>query len=585
MLRIRLRLSLKFTLAVLGAMTAAWTSRSIAAGSLQEGATSGSPPAESSEAAAESALAPEDSAKTPAAAEEGAADRSYRHAAIITIRDEITDVTTGSLKRRIEAARKAGADLVVFELDTPGGYLDSALDIAHLIENTRDLRTAAWVNPQAHSAGTIIAVACNEIVMAPSSTMGDSQVIMFGAEGADAVPEALQPKVYTPVLARFRSSAKLNGYSEVLCEAFVIPEREVWWLENARTGEREFVFREEKQKRLGEREAGSDGNAVQKVTRAILGMGEDGAAASGEWRLVESYVDLVTGKAIALTQPIDREDQLLEMNAGEAHAFGFNRAIIAQDADLQARYGAATITRMDTLWSENLATWLTSPYVRGFLLILVFLGAYVEFNTPGVGVPGLVALIALAIFVGAPYLTGLANTWELVLIGVGIVLLAVEVFVLPGFGVAGVSGALLLLAGLVATFMPDEPGRTSPLYVPQLQPTIDALYTGVKAVVFALTTSLVGMFVLAKYMPHIPIFRKVIPANPTADAVAVEDAYYGLAQPGDMGVSQGPLRPAGKARFGAVLVDVVTQGEYIESGVGVKVVERQGNRVVVREVR
>lgn len=583
MLRIRLRLSLKFTLVVLGAMIAAWTSRSIAAGSSQEGATSGSPPAESSETAAESALSPEDSAKTPVAAKEGVADRSYRHAAIITIRDEITDVTTVSLKRRIEAARKAGADLVVFELDTPGGYLDSALDIAHLIENTRDLRTAAWVNPQAHSAGTIIAVACNEIVMAPSSTMGDSQVIMFGAEGADAVPEALQPKVYTPVLARFRSSAKLNGYSEVLCEAFVIPEREVWWLENARTGEREFVFREEKQKRLGEREAGSDGNAVQKVTRAILGMSEEGAAATGEWRLVESYVDLVTGKTIALTQPIDREDQLLEMNAGEAHAFGFNRAIIAQDADLQARYGAATITRMDTLWSENLAMWLTSPYVRGFLLILVFLGAYVEFNTPGVGVPGLVALIALAIFVGAPYLTGLANTWELVLIGVGIVLLAVEVFVLPGFGIAGVSGALLLLAGLVATFMPDEPGRTSPLYVPQLQPTIDGLVTGLKVVVIGMFASFAGMFVLARYLPRSPLIQKLIPLNEGPNIP--DDPYQGQVIPGDIGISLGPLRPAGKMRLGNLLVDVVTQGEYIESGVNVRVIERQGNRVVVQQAR
>lgn len=548
-------------------------------------APNATPPPEPGTTAIEAAPVAQEAAPQPAnpqspVAQPGVCERQYKHAAIVPIRDEITGVTTQSLKRRIDAARAKGADLIVFELDTPGGYLDSALDIAHMIENLRDLGTVAWVNPQAHSAGTIISVACNEIVMAPSSTMGDSQVILFTGEGVDAVPEELRPKIYTPVLTRFRSSAKLNGYSEVLSEAFVIPEREVWWLENTATGGREFVFREEKLKRMGE-DSQQDG-AVQKVTKAILGMGESGPHG---WKLVESYFDIVTGKDIPITQPVVRNDELLEMDSGRAHAFGFNKAIVAGEDDLRARYGVATISRMDETWSEGLTTWLTSPYVRGFLLILVFLGAYVEFHTPGLGLAGLVSLIALAVFVGAPYLTGLASVWEIVLIVIGLVLIGLEVFVIPGFGVAGVTGILCLMAGLVATFMPGEPGHSTPFYVPQLQPTLDALYTGLKTVVIGLLVSIVGMFFLAKYLPRMPLFQKLIPLNEGPESVRVEDPYHGLAQPGEEGVSLGPLRPAGKARFGGVLVDVVTAGEYVEAGEDVQVVERTGNRVVVRALR
>lgn len=510
----------------------------------------------------------------------GKTDRVYSRAAIVTVHREINDVTLASLTRRFEAARKEGIDLIVLELDTPGGYLSAALDIAHMIENTRDMTTVAWINPQAHSAGSMIAVACHEIVMAPSSTMGDSQVIMIGTEGPGAIPKELEPKLNTPVVSRFRSSARLRGYSEVLAEAFVIPEREVWWLENTQTGKREFVFTDEKKRRLGESSA--DGSAVRTAARAILGMSDP---APGPWKLVESYYDIVSGRELPLTQPVERSDELLEMDAGRAYAFGFNKALVADVNDLKQRYGVTSVTRMEPTWSENLTTWLTSPFVRGFLLIVVLLGMYVEFHTPGVGVAGLTSLIALVLFVGAPYLTGLANVWEIVAIILGLVLLAIEIFVIPGFGVAGILGILMMLLGLIATFVPEEPGRSIPYFVPHLRGTLDALILGVKTVVIGMVVSIVGMVILARFLPKLTILHKIIPPNPTTEAVLADDPYYGLAQVGDIGMALGPLRPAGKARFGAVLVDVVTQGEYVEPGTRVEVVDRSGNRIVVRPAR
>ncbi|MFQ5413387.1 MAG: nodulation protein NfeD [Phycisphaerae bacterium] len=499
--------------------------------------------------------------------------RSARTGAIIPLHGVITDITKESIARRIKESRARGADVIIIEFDTPGGLVTSSIGVADLIRNLHDIKTVAWVNTNAHSGGSLVAVACDEIVMARSSRIGDSQVIFGGPGGAQAVPEDLQPKAYTPVLADFRASAQLNGYSQVLSEAFVLPDREVWWIEHVETGERKFVFREEKIKRLG------------LTASAFTDPGDAAADPDAMWRLVESYHDDVLDRDVDVIQPVVRSDQLLEMSAAEAQAYGFSKGIVSSAADLEARYDLASTFRVGALWSESLALWMTSMYVRGFLMIIVLLGAYVEFNTPGVGVPGLVALIALLVFVGAPYLSGLANVWEIALIGVGVALIALEIFVIPGFGIAGISGLICLIVGLLATFVPEEPGRSFPLFLPSFAGTLVWIKQGIMTLAASMVMSIAGMVMLRRILPHTAAFQALAPPNPTPSEVRVGDAYHGAARVGDVGRTESPLRPAGKARFGTVLVDVVTQGEFLDANGSVEVVERRGNRVVVRAVR
>jgi len=516
-------------------------------------------------------------------------------AAVLSLNGMITDVMKSSLQRRIAQAKADGVSIIVFDMDTPGGLVSSSTAIADLIKNLSGIKTVAWINPNAHSGGTILAVACDEIVMAKSSRMGDSQVIMGGPMGMTAVPKELQPKAYTPVLAEFRASAKLRGYDQILCEAFVLPQREVWWLEHIETGEREFVFREEKLKRFGEKEvkpadaktkAGENDEAEEDVAPAEVVKDPDFVP---EWKLVEKYYSSPLDMEIDTIQPIVRSDQLLdqllEMSAEEAHAYGFSKGNVTTERELKLRYDLTSLIHLAPSWSESLAYWLTSIYVRGFLMVLILLGAYVEFHTPGVGVPGLVALICLAIFVAAPYLAGLANFWELMLIVVGLLLILLEVFVIPGFGIAGISGIVLMLLGLIATFVPDEPGQSFPLQIPSLPSTMQWLKLAVGTIVSSMLASLVGMALLSRFLPKLPIFRTLVPANPTPSEVTVADQYRGAARVGDIGRTEGPLHPAGKAHFGSVLVDVVTQGEYLDPDAKIEVIERRGNRVVVRAVR
>lgn len=545
-------------------------------------------------------VVPGELARSSPSASAAAPETPATRGAILTLHDEITDITTNSLRRRIEQAKETGAEVIILDLNTPGGLVTSSIDIADLLRNLSGIKTVAWVHNSAYSGGALVAVACDEIVMARSSRIGDSQVIMGGPTGVAAIPEDLQPKAYTPVIHDFRTSARRNGYSLVLSEAFVVPEREVWWLENTKTGEREFVFREEKMRRLGEKEEADEKSAevAREAKKAPIvkdvdsgdtreadeheAGGEPAEKSEREWRLVKTYFDSLLGKEVDARQPVVADDELLQMSPSEAIAFGFCKVVVSDEHELRERYHLSDVTRFDPLWSESLALWMTSLYVRGFLMVIILLGAYVEFHTPGVGVPGLVALIALAIFVVAPYLAGLANVWEIVTIFLGLALIALELFVIPGFGVAGISGVLMVLVGLVATFVPDEPGRQFPQLFPALPTTLHGLKLAVATLVSSMVASLIGMLMLSRFLPRVPVFNKLVPANPTPSQVAVDDPYYGMARVGDIGQAEGALRPAGKARFGSVLVDVVTEGEYLEVNCMIQVIERRGNRVVVR---
>ncbi|MEE9294062.1 MAG: NfeD family protein [Phycisphaerae bacterium] len=501
---------------------------------------------------------------------------SGRIGVIIPISNEISDVTTESIKRRVEMAVEKGADVVIFEIDTPGGYVTSALDICKYIKNLEGMKKVAWINKDAYSAGSMIAVACDEIVMARASTLGDCGVILGGPMGPQEVPEQLRAKAESPVLEEFRDSARRNGYDVLLSESMVRKEREVYWIENLETGERRFVDADKKKELV---DSGKKTTTVFGVEVPSLG------SAKAQWKLVESYTDAVTDAPVKLEQPVVPTTELLTLSQSRAQAFGFSKGIVTGETDLQERYDlVGPIERIEFTWSEIFTRWLTSMPVRGFLMVIVLLGVYVEFNTPGVGVPGLVAVIALGVFLGAPYLTGLANVWEILFVVLGFVLIGVEVFVIPGFGIAGISGILLMIVGLLFTFMPEDPNEW-PLYWPQLQPSLDGLKSGIQTLGAAMGLSIVGAVLLSRYLPQLPYLRSIVPENPMPADVVVDDYYDGLARVGDIGVVVGGLHPAGKARFGATLVDVVSEGDMVGADVRVEVVERHGNRIVVRPIQ
>lgn len=485
-------------------------------------------------------------------------------AVVIPIEGKITDITARSIERRVQQAVQDGAKTIVFEIDTYGGMVTSALDICRTIKMLpADVHTVAWVQPKAFSAGAMISVACRQIVMGPSSRVGDcAPIIVSPTGGMQQLGEAERAKAESPVLQEFRDSADLNGHDRLLCRAMVTVGDEVWWVENPKTNERKFVDTAEKEKLIGR-----------------------SGWTESPWRLVTEYVDPKTGKSVAPKQPVDSKNELLTLSQSEAVAYGFAIGIARDIAEVQSLLGLNTAPAyIEVSGFEKFAAWLNSPLIRGVLMMVVVIGAYTEFQKPGLIVPGSAAAVALIIFFAAPYAAGLASIWHIVLLGLGAALILVEIFILPGFGVAGLLGGAIILVALVATFVPAEP--QAPMFsLPSMQGTWDAIMEGVKVMTLSLLASLVGIVAIIRYLPQMRLSRKVLLASPQGAALAVDDPYPNVALQGDVGVVTGALRPGGQARFGSEIVDVESQGEYVEGGVRVTVVQRAGRRIVVRPLK
>ena len=480
--------------------------------------------------------------------------------AVIPIRGDIDDIMRDSIERRLTEAAAAGVATVIFEMDTNGGLVSSALDIFRLIERT-EAHTVAWVNPKAYSAGALISVSCDEIWMSPSSSIGDcAPIVMAPTGGVMELGEAERAKAESPILQKFRDAAARNGYDQALSRAMVSVGEEVWWLERVDdAGVRRFVSAAEKAKLIDEVEA-----------------------SEREWKLVEQFVDEATGKDYPVVQPVDRADTLLTMSQTEAVAFGFARGSARTAEELAEKLDLyPVLVKFEQTGWEKFAAWLNNPLIRGLLLVIVLVGGYLEFQSPGLILPGVSAVIALAIFLAAPYAAGLATLWPIVLLVLGLILLGIEIFVIPGFGITGLTGIVLVLVAIIVSFVPIDP-ELPPFALPSMTGIWKAMMTAAQVLAGSLVVSLIGIVLLVRYLPESKLAVGVLTGNPSAEGLALSDPDAGIVQVGDVGIVTGALRPGGQARFGQEIVDVHSQGEYVDAGQRVQVIRRVGMRIDVR---
>jgi membrane-bound serine protease (ClpP class) len=223
-------------------------------------------------------------------------------------------------------------------------------------------------------------------------------------------------------------------------------------------------------------------------------------------------------------------------------------------------------------WVAALTQLLTNPLIAPILLSLGILGIAFEIKAGAFGLGALVSLVSLGLFFGSSFLTGLAGWNEIILLGVGAIALAIEVFVLPGFGVAGITGIVALAA---AVFLALVGGTPTPAAVTQA-----FVVLGVSAAI----TLGVG-YAWLRHLPHSGRFAGLFLRGGAHRADGYVAALPRADLVGQDGVAVTDLRPAGTAQIGHERVDVVTEGEYVPQGGAVRVVRSEGYRHVVRGVR
>jgi membrane-bound serine protease (ClpP class) len=231
---------------------------------------------------------------------------------------------------------------------------------------------------------------------------------------------------------------------------------------------------------------------------------------------------------------------------------------------------------------EQLAFWITS--LAPLLLLGGILGAYLEFKIPGATMPGIISAICFALFFLGHYLAGLAGWEVMALFILGVILVIIEIlFFAHTTIVFGVVGVFLILASLFWAMIDRYPGET-------FFPTGRTVAVPLLNLFLALIGAAIVIALLARYLPKTSVYRRfaLMISNPPGPSLAGVPREFVTAidlSPGMEGVSLSILRPSGKARFLDQTVDVVTQGEFIPPNTSIKVVRRDGMRVVVKAAR
>jgi membrane-bound ClpP family serine protease len=275
------------------------------------------------------------------------------------------------------------------------------------------------------------------------------------------------------------------------------------------------------------------------------------------------------------------QKRYLTLTATQARELGLVQNVVKNLDDLYELEGIepTKVKTAESDWLDGLADFLRDPWTSAILIMIGITCLILELKMPGVGLPGVIAAICFVLFFWSHSQLHGQITWLAILLFVlGLVLIGLEIFVLPGFGVCGISGVLMLLASLGLVAYGHWP-RSSEEWV--------GFGNKIGPFGISLFGSMVMVALVLRYLPHIPVLNRLM-SKPSEEDEAAQSDYPMHAELqallGAIGVAVTPLRPAGKTQFGEAYVDVVAEGRYITPGARVQVIEVEGNRVVVKEV-
>lgn len=233
---------------------------------------------------------------------------------------------------------------------------------------------------------------------------------------------------------------------------------------------------------------------------------------------------------------------------------------------------------------EQIAWWIASVSI--FLIMIGLAGGYLEFNTPGFGIGGIISIVAFTIFFFGNYLAGNMSGYELAAIfGLGLLLIALEIFIIPGFGVPGIVGLLLVVGSLVFAMVDGSDWQRYQWSSGGFGAILETLSGPALYLGLGIFGSMVLLYVIMKYLPEVPLFsRYLLPQTLAAGTGMIEHPEASL-RVGRTGEAVTNLRPSGKALIDEVIVDVIAEGEFVSKGESVFIVREDGMGVLVKRIR
>lgn len=452
-----------------------------------------------------------------------------------------------SLERRMrQAIGRRGVNAFVIQLEAGSGDTQAGRDFADFLRELKDdsdgmsLLTVAYIPVRATAAATFVALGCTEIVMGPKAELGDFDALLLPGARLQPAERAERVRALEDSLVGL---AREQGYPENPVRGMV------------------------------------DLDLVLYRVRSQQGL--------AQWRVI-SQAELAADQAgprvwdeasKMLLKPAGR---LLKLDSELARELGFARHVVQNNAELNEIYGFKNVRDISFDFLYELASFLCHPLVSVLLIMVGITSLILELKMPGATFPGIVAALCFVLYFWAQsQLAGQIIMLAVLLFVLGLVLILLELFVFPGFGMPGISGTILVVVSLGLATLEKRPETSS------------------EWLNFGRTLAVVGMGMLgaialaglvAWYLPSIPYANRLVLKPRFDDDTTPENAgapgALGNAADllGAIGSAATTLRPAGIARFGEQYLDVVSEGSFIEAGSRVQVIEIEGNRIVVKEI-
>jgi len=425
---------------------------------------------------------------------------------ILELRDDVGTPMVYLVRRGVKAAMQAGADALILDMETNGGTFVATKEIMDLLDRFPGL-TVTYVNKDAYSAGAFIAVATQKIYMAPQGVIGAAAPILMSPGGGVAeMPNTLETKMVSAVAARIRASAEKNGHNKQVVDSM-----------------------------------------INKTKKLVI----DG-------------------------EVLNEEGNILTLTASEAaRTFGdppkplLSAGTVDSMDDLIAELGLSGAERIEIrpTGAERLASWINA--IQIVLLIIGIVGLYIEFKTPGFGVPGIVGILALGLYFFGGYVAGLSGAEWVAVFVVGLVLIGLELFLFPGVMVLGLTGAGLILVALIMAMVDLYPGGPTLPSFGQVQ-----LPLGQILIAFLLAAAVI--LGLGRILPTTPLYARMVSQEASGIQSVATKAEQQRRMVGQEGVTV--------SLFGDVLLDVMSEGEMIEQGRRVRVIRHSATEAVVVQI-
>lgn len=419
--------------------------------------------------------------------------------------------------------RRDDFNLLFVYIQSAGGDLDQSRRLAERLSSLGPkVHTVAYVGSSARGDAALIAAACDELLVTPDAMLGGPGETALRDDELDHVREAVA------------SIARASGRDWSLTLSLVDPRVHVFRATRALGGDVRYLSAEEHDS-LPDRDQWNRDNAPLPTSGGITGQTAE------EWGLARTTV-----------QNVDDAKSLLQIE------------------------GELTAARPN--WALAFVEWLADPRIAGVLLFIGWFALMIEVSSPGVSAPGFIAALCFLLYFWSQFLHGTAGWLEILLFVGGITCLAVELFVLPGMGIFGIGGGMMIIVSIVLA--------SQTFVVPTNSYQLRQFPVSLMMVAAGMAGGLAAIFAIRRFLPDTPYFNRMMLKPPAAEEREALSRRESLAVmdhlQGKRGVSTTPLVPAGKAQFGDELVDVRSDGEFLPKGTPLVVADIVGNIVVVR---